>query len=55
MPKGFIVLSGTGGKDTRQWDPSATTALQLKRPADVSARAETLPFSDGWDSSPHRW
>lgn len=29
--KGFIVLSGTGIKDTREWVPSATTALQLVR------------------------
>jgi hypothetical protein len=27
--KGFIVLSGTGIKDIREWVPSATTALQL--------------------------
>ena len=31
MPKGFIVFSGTGIKDTREWAPSATTALQLVR------------------------
>jgi hypothetical protein len=29
--KGFIVLSGTGIKDTREWVPSAATALQLVR------------------------
>jgi hypothetical protein len=27
--RGFIVLSGTGIKDTREWVPSATMALQL--------------------------
>jgi hypothetical protein len=31
MPKGFVVLSGTGIKDVREWAPSATTALQLVR------------------------
>jgi hypothetical protein len=31
MVKGFIVLTGTGIKDTREWAPSATTALQLVR------------------------
>ena len=31
MVKGFIILSGTGIKDTREWVPSATTALQLVR------------------------
>jgi len=31
MAKGFIILSGTGIKDTREWVPSATTALQLVR------------------------
>jgi hypothetical protein len=31
MVKGFIVLSGTGIKDTREWVPSATAALQLVR------------------------
>ena len=29
VPKGFIVLSGTGIKDTREWVPSATEALRL--------------------------
>jgi hypothetical protein len=29
--KRFIVLSGTGIKDTREWVPPATTALQLVR------------------------
>ena len=29
--KGLIVLSGTGIKDTREWVPSATAALQLVR------------------------
>jgi hypothetical protein len=29
--KGFIVLSGTGIRDTREWALSATTALQLVR------------------------
>jgi hypothetical protein len=31
MVMGFIVLTGTGIKDTREWAPSATTALQLVR------------------------
>jgi hypothetical protein len=31
MVKGFDILSGTGIKDTREWAPSATTALQLVR------------------------
>jgi len=31
MPKGFIVLTGTGIKDTREWVPSATEALRLVR------------------------
>jgi hypothetical protein len=29
--KGLIVVSGTGIKDTREWVPSATIALQLAR------------------------
>jgi hypothetical protein len=29
--KGLLVLTGTGVKDTREWVPSATTALQLIR------------------------
>jgi hypothetical protein len=29
--KGFHVLTGTGIKDTREWAPTATTALQLVR------------------------
>ena len=29
--KGLIVVSGTGIKDTREWVPSATAALQLVR------------------------
>jgi hypothetical protein len=29
--KGFVVLSGTGIKDTREWVPTATAALQLVR------------------------
>jgi hypothetical protein len=31
MPKSFIVLSGTGIKDSREWVPSATAALRLVR------------------------
>jgi hypothetical protein len=31
MPKGFIVITGTGTKDTREWAPSATEALRLIR------------------------
>jgi hypothetical protein len=31
MVKGFVVLTGTGIKDMREWVPSATTALQLVR------------------------
>jgi hypothetical protein len=31
MAKSFIVLSGTGIKDAREWAPSATKALQLVR------------------------
>ena len=31
MVKSFVVLTGTGIKDTREWAPSATTALQLVR------------------------
>jgi len=31
MPNGFIVLTGTGIKDTREWVPSATDALRLIR------------------------
>jgi hypothetical protein len=31
MVKSFVVLTGTGIKDTREWIPSATTALQLVR------------------------
>ena len=31
MPKGFIVLTGTGIKDTREWAPSASAALRLIR------------------------
>jgi len=31
MTKSYVVLSGTGIKDTREWAPSATTALQLVR------------------------
>jgi hypothetical protein len=29
MPKSFVVLSGTGIRDTREWVPSATEALRL--------------------------
>ena len=29
--KGLFVLTGAGVKDTREWVPSATTALQLVR------------------------
>ena len=29
MHKSFIVLSGTGIRDTREWVPSATEALRL--------------------------
>jgi hypothetical protein len=29
--KGFVVLSGTGIKDRREWVPTATAALQLVR------------------------
>jgi hypothetical protein len=29
--KGLIVLTGTGVKDTREWVPSATEALDLVR------------------------
>ena len=31
MSKGFLVLSGTGIRDTREWVPSATEALRLVR------------------------
>ncbi len=31
MPKGFIVLSGTGIKETREWAPCAADALRLIR------------------------
>jgi hypothetical protein len=31
MAKSFVVLSGTGVRDMREWVPSATTALQLVR------------------------
>ena len=29
MPKGFIILTGTGIRDTREWVQSATEALRL--------------------------
>jgi hypothetical protein len=29
MPKGLIVLSGTGVRDMREWVPSANEALRL--------------------------
>jgi hypothetical protein len=29
MPKSFVVLSGTGIRDTREWVPSATKALRI--------------------------
>jgi len=29
--KGFVVLSGTGIRDTREWVPTATAAFQLVR------------------------
>jgi hypothetical protein len=29
--KGFVVLSGTGIKDTREWVPTANDALRLVR------------------------
>jgi hypothetical protein len=32
MRKSFVVLSGTGIRDTREWVPSATEALRLVRP-----------------------
>jgi hypothetical protein len=31
MPKGFIVITGSGVKDTREWAPSATEAFRLIR------------------------
>jgi hypothetical protein len=31
MPKGFVVVTGTGINDTREWVPSATAALRLIR------------------------
>ena len=31
MAKGFIILTGTGIKDTREWLPSANEALRLVR------------------------
>ena len=31
MRKSFVVLSGTGIRDTREWVPSATEALHLVR------------------------
>jgi hypothetical protein len=31
MRKSFVVLSGTGIRDTREWVPSATEALRLVR------------------------
>ena len=31
MPKGFIVLTGTGIRDTREWVPTASKALRLVR------------------------
>jgi hypothetical protein len=31
MGKAFIVLSGTGIRDMREWAPSATEALRLVR------------------------
>jgi hypothetical protein len=31
MRKTFVVLSGTGIRDTRKWVPSATDALRLVR------------------------
>lgn len=31
MPEGFIVLTGTGIKDAREWAPSASAALRLIR------------------------
>ena len=31
MPEGFIVLTGTGIKDAREWTPSASAALRLIR------------------------
>jgi len=29
MRRGFVVLTGTGIRDTREWVPSATEALRL--------------------------
>jgi hypothetical protein len=31
MSKSFVVISGTGVKDIREWVPSATEALRLVR------------------------
>ena len=31
MPKGFIIITGSGIKDTREWAPSATEAFRLTR------------------------
>jgi hypothetical protein len=43
--KGFIVLTGTGIKDTREWVPSATAALQLVR-AHMKMRRPAVRIED---------
>jgi hypothetical protein len=45
MPEGFIVLSGTGIRDTREWVPSATEALRLVR-AHMKLRRPSVRVED---------
>ena len=44
-PKGFIVLSGTGIRDMREWASSATEALRLVR-AHMKLRRPAIRIED---------
>ena len=45
MSKAFLVLSGTGIRDTREWVPSATEALRLVR-SHVKLRRPSVRIED---------
>jgi hypothetical protein len=45
MRKSFVVLSGTGVRDTREWVPSATEALRLVR-AHMKLRRPSVRIED---------
>jgi hypothetical protein len=45
MPKGYVVLSGTGIRDLREWVPSANEALRLMQ-AHMKLRRPSVRVED---------